>query len=371
MIQRKAELEGGHRDVDAALLALRPRSHYEKQLTLPTTTDPEVKELASLKKLVKGNGSRSPMPPEYVGKDIPWFERELAQLGPAARPVDDDVGYDVGPYEEGCRACEQRRLARLARLSEDRRHGLLLGLERARVARIALLEEKVEKNELRKQAIEAIALLDREKGAIETGVELQRIKDKLAEGDLQVEELEKWKTIKKDIDDVIGCISHLSSKLEGFVSHLYTNTIIPNVTRLSNEIIHLVDSTLVLDGSVSGDGKRIDWTISREDGARPPIETASGFQRFIAGLAVRIALGWAGLGVGAAGKQLFLDEGFTSCDSTNLSKVPNFLLSLLNIYDGILLVTHLEELKESESTHYLSIHCDQETGASVLLQQSL
>jgi DNA repair exonuclease SbcCD ATPase subunit len=45
-------------------------------------------------------------------------------------------------------------------------------------------------------------------------------------------------------------------------------------------------------------------------------------------------------------KQLFLDEGFTACDSDNLTKVPEFLNRLLVMYDSIILVTHLDELKE-------------------------
>ena len=43
--------------------------------------------------------------------------------------------------------------------------------------------------------------------------------------------------------------------------------------------------------------------------------------------------------------QLFLDEGFTSCDSDNLERVPDFLRSLLRLYDSIYLATHLDELK--------------------------
>jgi hypothetical protein len=49
--------------------------------------------------------------------------------------------------------------------------------------------------------------------------------------------------------------------------------------------------------------------------------------------------------------QLFIDEGFTSCDTDNLERVPDFLRSLLRLYDGICLVTHLEELKECADVH--------------------
>jgi exonuclease SbcC len=96
----------------------------------------------------------------------------------------------------------------------------------------------------------------------------------------------------------------------------------------------------------------------------PPMEKASGFQRFLCGLAVRIALG----GIGAAGtkpKQLFLDEGFTSCDQTNLAKVPDMLKTLLQLYDGIVLVTHLEELKDGGDA-IIPIKRDEVSGISTL-----
>jgi DNA repair exonuclease SbcCD ATPase subunit len=47
-------------------------------------------------------------------------------------------------------------------------------------------------------------------------------------------------------------------------------------------------------------------------------------------------------------EQLFIDEGFTACDSDNLEKAPAFLKALLeggNAYRCIVLATHLEELK--------------------------
>jgi DNA repair exonuclease SbcCD ATPase subunit len=76
-----------------------------------------------------------------------------------------------------------------------------------------------------------------------------------------------------------------------------------------------------------------------------PIEKSSGFQKFILGLAIRIALSKFGT-TGMLSMQLFIDEGFTTCDSDNISKVPKFLNNMLALFpNGILLVSHMDDIK--------------------------
>ena len=392
---------------------LRPRAFYEKQLiqyeekekgkekekkdSVELLKDLNVfkaKYKSILNQKVQINQNKEKENKEK-GKTVKWFETELAKL-PVPLPISDEngqqeenTGFDPGPYATGCECCESRKGARERRLAlelaHSRRLELQAGLRRCVSDHVTLLEEKIERAEMREAALKAIAIWDEEERAgldlerkelkereakreakseaeLQRRLELQRIRDRIEENKREEEELAKWSTIKSDIDQTVANVIALSHSLDSFVAHLYTHHVIPSVVRLSNEIIALVDPNLTLEGVVAADGKRIDWTVAPSDignpgyhEQRPPIEKASGFQRFIAGLAVRIALGGAGLGVGAAGKQLFLDEGFTSCDSNNLAKVPDFLLALLNIYDGILLVTHLEDLKDSSSTSFIEI----------------
>jgi ABC-type Mn2+/Zn2+ transport system ATPase subunit len=88
------------------------------------------------------------------------------------------------------------------------------------------------------------------------------------------------------------------------------------------------------------------WFV--QDGVHKPIiEKTSGFQKFIIGLSMRIALTQLGISK-LKTSQLFIDEGFTSCDSENLEKIPEFLNNLINTsYKSIYIVSHLEELKSS------------------------
>ena len=129
---------------------------------------------------------------------------------------------------------------------------------------------------------------------------------------------------------------------------LYSEKIIPYIQNATNSIILEICASRPLsiqceiNHKVSGTS--FNWFLKDASLQAPPIEKASGFQRFIAGLAIRIALGK----IGASGirpSQLFLDEGFTSCDSENIHAVGPFLHTLLNhYYEQIIIVSHLDEV---------------------------
>ena len=90
--------------------------------------------------------------------------------------------------------------------------------------------------------------------------------------------------------------------------------------------------------------KQISWYLI--DGENKIcIEKASGYQRFIIGLSLRISLSY----IGASGincNQLFIDEGFTSCDKEHLREIPKFINNLLGKYESIILMSHLDIIQE-------------------------
>jgi hypothetical protein len=145
--------------------------------------------------------------------------------------------------------------------------------------------------------------------------------------------------------EMAGC---LVSTLNGYTKWLSTDKLAP---RLRQEVSGLLESIcedrpLTLEGVWEDKGSgHLSWFLL--DGTdRVVFQKASGFQRFIVGMAMRIAMSRLGL-CRAEYKQLFLDEGFTACDAENLEKVPAFLRSLLGRLDTILLASHLEDLKAS------------------------
>ena len=86
-------------------------------------------------------------------------------------------------------------------------------------------------------------------------------------------------------------------------------------------------------------------------GNEPTLDHASGYQRFIVGLAMRIALARIGA-VGQNIRHLFMDEGFVACDSINIAKVEIVLRNMMEVggYRSVLLMSHLDAIREVAHT---------------------
>ena len=143
----------------------------------------------------------------------------------------------------------------------------------------------------------------------------------------------------------------LADIFDGYREWLYTTQIGPLIQERVNAVLRMIceDRIISLDSEWLSTIDTLSWFIL--DGtSRVIIEKASGFQRFIVGIAVRVAFHQIGL-CRIRFDQHFIDEGFTACDSDNLERVPSFLNSLLGFYRGIYLVTHLEELKACSPNH--------------------
>ena len=132
---------------------------------------------------------------------------------------------------------------------------------------------------------------------------------------------------------------------------LYKEKLFPLILNKLNLIISNMsndDEELKLDISWSKDV--FNWFIIH-NGNKVIIDKASGYQKFIIDLSMRITL--SSIGVSSLKcNQLFIDEGFSSCDQNHLSKIPSFLNSLLPIYNSILLVSHIQDIKNSSSSSY-------------------
>ena len=157
-------------------------------------------------------------------------------------------------------------------------------------------------------------------------------------------------SVLEEFQNTIKIQNHFSNIFSNFRNWLYKNKIIPLIVRNTNDIISKVSngySDILKIDTVWNDNEVFYWTIN-DGNNNPNIEKASGFQRFISGLAIKITLSNIGIS-NLQCNQLFIDEGFTSCDKKHLSKVPIFINSLLNLYDSILVVSHLQEIKDSVS----------------------
>ena len=146
-------------------------------------------------------------------------------------------------------------------------------------------------------------------------------------------------------------ISYLEGVFDGYRSWLYQTHISLTIHEHVNRVLRLmcVDRPLQIDSEWLDTIDTLAWFI-RDGSHRVIIEKASGFQRFIVGIAFRVAFHQIGF-CRVRFHQIFIDEGFTACDADHLEQVPSFLKGLLQYYNTIYLVTHLEDLKSSTSHH--------------------
>ena len=159
---------------------------------------------------------------------------------------------------------------------------------------------------------------------------------------------------------VSGALSKLNARcamlervvqpMDGFKAWVYEDRLMPLFVKQANNVMGtLTEEAMRLcvtwRDNKTAPGERFPlWHIMDAEGVRPPLEKASGFQRFLASFGTRIALAKLGACGVAPCRQLFIDEGFTSCDAANLERVPQFLQALRHGYSTVVLVTHLETL---------------------------
>ncbi len=116
---------------------------------------------------------------------------------------------------------------------------------------------------------------------------------------------------------------------------------VPEIEKEVNAILsQVVDYTIQFET----DGKNVIPYIVYECG-RWPIELSSGFERFVASVAIRVAL----TNISNLPKTTFLalDEGFGALDPDHLSSMYTLFSVLKGNYDFILVVSHLDSLKDA------------------------
>ena len=188
---------------------------------------------------------------------------------------------------------------------------------------------------------------------------LQRTKSEI-EGEI--------KKVTKDIANVNGSISSISSFIEGIKdkmsdvkeleekNRLYTyyldavkrdgipyeliSKALPVIENEVNNILsQVVDFSVVMDV----DGKSINAKIVYDD-QEWPLGMCSGMEKFVSGLAIRVAL----INVCNLPRPNFLviDEGFGTLDSDNLSSLFMMMQYLKTQFDFIWVISHLEQMRD-------------------------
>jgi DNA repair exonuclease SbcCD ATPase subunit/DNA repair exonuclease SbcCD nuclease subunit len=158
---------------------------------------------------------------------------------------------------------------------------------------------------------------------------------------------EQRKTIQKSIEDV----KVLEVEYESY--QLYTNAIsrdgipyelisqaLPTIEKEVNNILNQIVEFAVI---LQTDGKNVTTHINYED-KRWPLELASGMERFVSSLAMRVAL----INISNLPRPNFIaiDEGFGCADADNLSSMGALFAFLKTNFDFVWIISHLDSMRD-------------------------
>ena len=131
---------------------------------------------------------------------------------------------------------------------------------------------------------------------------------------------------------------------EGYKEWVYKEHVIPLIEKEINRFLSLIDTIRL---KITYSNKSFQYMVL-DRGNTPTLSMSSGYQRFIIGIALRLAFAC----IGATGqniRHLFVDEGFVACDAFNLEKVQSMLHKMMDYgdYVNIILMSHLEAIRDA------------------------
>ncbi len=120
--------------------------------------------------------------------------------------------------------------------------------------------------------------------------------------------------------------------------------IINTVPEITKEINSILTQTAEFTVEIETDEKNLIPYVNYETKGRWPIEMTSGFERFVVSIAIRVALN--NITNLPRTNMLLIDEGWGTLDKENKANVPMLLAALKHYYDAILIISHLDELRD-------------------------
>ena len=122
--------------------------------------------------------------------------------------------------------------------------------------------------------------------------------------------------------------------------------VLPMIETGVNEILaQMVEFTLMFET----DGKNINMKIRYDDERSWPSEMASGMEKFLISMAIRVALS----SLSSLPKSTFMivDEGFGTLDPDNMGSVHMMFDVLRTKFDFLLLISHIDAIRDVADTH--------------------
>ena len=131
-----------------------------------------------------------------------------------------------------------------------------------------------------------------------------------------------------------------SVKRDGIAMELVVKALPKIEVEINNVLNQIVDFNMVLNT----DGKNINGYIIYDEDNYWPLELTSGMEKFIASLAIRIAL----INVSALPRPNFIaiDEGWGSLDAEHISAVVNLFEYFRTKFDFSIIISHVDSMRD-------------------------
>jgi DNA repair exonuclease SbcCD nuclease subunit len=163
--------------------------------------------------------------------------------------------------------------------------------------------------------------------------------------------------IDSELETIIDVLDTILINFQSFRKELYEKLILNKLVDKTNKIIKTLCHSntkpfrLNYNIDISNDTVHINWLIHNDnisietDKQYISVSQASGFQRFVISLALRMSLYFNNYDILC--NQLYIDEGFINFDKNNLSMVPIFIKSLLQYFNTIIILSHIDIIQDS------------------------
>jgi exonuclease SbcC len=272
-------------------------------------------------------------------RQLGHYEREKVKLDEAMRLIDQEK-------ESMARAREEVETKRQSlKLDEQKKESLTSELAELPQTSRELERVEIEYKELVGQRAQSQEALGSARARLQRLDELE-LKKKEKEG--QLARLSREGSIYRELAKAFG--------KEG-IQVLIIDTALPEIEAEANKLLaQMTDNRMHVKFETQRPTKKgtvqetLDIAIADELGTRN-YEMYSGGEAFRINFAIRIALSrWLARRAGAPLPTLIIDEGFGTQDSTGMEKVKEAIISIQDDFEKILVITHMEELKDAFPT---------------------
>ncbi|MCK4863482.1 MAG: SMC family ATPase, partial [Dehalococcoidales bacterium] len=272
-------------------------------------------------------------------KQLEPYERDKNTLDEAERLINEEK-------EAATRAGEAARgLRDSLKLDNEKKEALTAELTRLPALRDEVVAAEAEYRDLAGQRSQAQEAVGSVKAKIQHCVDLE-IKKK--EKEAQLAQVSREETIYRELARAFG---------KGGIQALLIEVAIPEIETEANRLLaRMTDNRMHVKFETQRETKKgtvqetLDITISDELGTRN-YEMFSGGEAFRINFAIRIALSrLLTKRAGAPLPTLIIDEGFGTQDNTGLEKLQEAIKSIQDDFEKILVITHMDELKDAFPT---------------------